>query len=175
MAQPKQLMTWAFIAVAVAALGTLGSLYLSLGMDLKACPLCFYQRTFIMSVAAVLALGLLVDRSRGDLLCLICLPLAVAGLGVAGFHEYLEVTGKLECPKAILGLGTAPAQSLFIFVLLTAAVAMGSLRNTGAIIRGIALGLLMAWACIVSAPPMPSAPKKPYDQPLEICRPPFKR
>ena len=175
MKHSKPKMSWAAIALAVATIGALGSLYLSLGMGLKACPLCFYQRTFIMSVAAVLALGLLADRSRGDLLCLVCLPLSIAGLGIAAFHEYLEVTGKLECPKAILGLGTAPTQSLFIYVLLTAAVAMGSLRNTGAIVRAVALGVLMAWASVISSPPMPPAPTKPYDQPLEICRPPFKR
>lgn len=87
-------MTWAIIAVALAAIGTLGSLYLSLGMGLKACPLCFYKRTFIMSAVAVLSVGLLVDRSRADLLCLLCLPLSVAGLGVAAFHEYLSVRGQ---------------------------------------------------------------------------------
>jgi hypothetical protein len=36
------------------------------------------------------------------------LPLAVAGLGVALFHEYLELTGKLECPSGVMGVGTAP-------------------------------------------------------------------
>jgi disulfide bond formation protein DsbB len=45
---------FAVAALAVSAVGTVGSLYLSLGMGLKACPLCFYQRTFMMSTAAVL-------------------------------------------------------------------------------------------------------------------------
>lgn len=168
-------MTWAIIAVALAAIGTLGSLYLCLGMGLKACPLCFYQRTFIMSAVAVLSVGLLVDRSRADLLCLLCLPLSVAGLGVAAFHEYLVLAGNLECPMAIFGIGTAPVQSLAVFLLLTASVAMGSIRSAGSIAGSFVLGLLLVWGCVASAPPMPPAPAKPYDQPLETCRPPFKR
>src|SRR5947209_7051199 len=54
--------TWAALAVAVAGLG--GSLFLSLGMHLKACPLCFYQRTFAMSLVAVLGMGLLAGVAR---------------------------------------------------------------------------------------------------------------
>ena len=34
-----------------------GSLYLSLGLGLIACPLCFYQRTFAFAVLGVLILG----------------------------------------------------------------------------------------------------------------------
>src|SRR5437588_24591 len=73
-------------ALAVAVLGTVGSLLLSLGLGLKACPLCFYQRTFMMSVMAVLGMGLVLGSERPGRLCLLALPLAVAGLGVAMFH-----------------------------------------------------------------------------------------
>lgn len=173
MTPPTRFPWWAILALVAAAGGTAGSLYLSLGMGLKACPLCFYQRSFVMSVLAVLIVGLLADRSRGDLLCLLCLPLAIAGLSVAGFHVYLELTGKLECPKALLGIGTAPQQSLALFALLTAAVTLGALRSAAAIIAGFALGALLAWGCVASSPPMPKPPVKPYDQPLEVCRPPF--
>ncbi|MCH8830219.1 MAG: disulfide bond formation protein B, partial [Planctomycetes bacterium] len=94
------------IALSVAVVGTLGSLWLSYGMGLKACPLCLYQRTFIMGVVAVLLIGLLTPVLRSPLLCLLALPAAVGGLGVALFHEYLELAGKLECPDGILGVGT---------------------------------------------------------------------
>src|SRR4051795_13328130 len=89
---------WVQTALVLAVAGLAGSLLLSLGMGLKACPLCFYQRTFMMSIVAVLGMGLLASVSR---LGLLCLPLAVAGLGVALFHVSLETTGKLECPKGI--------------------------------------------------------------------------
>ena len=170
---PTNRLAWAVVSLVLAAVGTLGSLYLSLGLGLKACPLCLYQRTFVMSVFAVLAVGLLVDRSRCEFLTLLCLPLAAAGLAVAGFHEYLVLSGKLECPQAILGIGTAPEQSLAIFVLLTAAVAIAALRNVAAMAVSITLGLALAWGCIARAPPMPRAPDKPYEQPLDMCRPPY--
>src|SRR5262245_2466312 len=102
--------TWAALVVSAAALA--GSLFLSLGMSLKACPLCFYQRTFAMSLVGVLGIGLLTGAGRGARLALLALPLAAAGLGVALFHVSLEVAGTLECPLGILGIGTAPQQSL---------------------------------------------------------------
>lgn len=177
-ANAKTLRGCAIAALVVALVGSVGSLYLSLGMGLKACPLCFYQRSFVMAVAAVLLVGWLSGRAASDVLCLVCLPLAVAGLGVAAFHEYLVLAGKLECPLAILGLGTAPAQSLAVFIALTVAVGIGALgigaiRSLGPAAAAVGLGLAMAWGSIASAPPMPPAPTKPYDQPLEMCRPPF--
>jgi len=42
-----------------AALALIGSLWLSVGMGLKACPLCLYQRTFVMGVVAVLGIGVM--------------------------------------------------------------------------------------------------------------------
>ncbi len=175
MSKMSEFTSWAQIALAIAAIGTVGSLYLSLGLGLKACPLCFYQRTFMMSVLAVLGVGWLVERSRGDFLCLLCFPLGVAGLGVAGFHEYLVVAGKLECPGGILGLGTAPFQSLAVFVVLAVVMAAGSMKNWGAIAGSAVLGLALAWSSVASAPPLPPVPAKPYETPIETCRPPFNR
>ena len=40
------ILIWAPLLVAL--LAVTGSLWLSIGMKLKACPLCFYQRTFVM-------------------------------------------------------------------------------------------------------------------------------
>jgi disulfide bond formation protein DsbB len=158
----------------VALAGTWGSLYLSLGLGLKACPLCFYQRTFIMSMLAVLVMGWLVERTQGELYCLLCVPLAIGGLAVAAFHEYLVLAGKLECPLGIFGVGTAPAQSLAVFAALAVVVVWGGSRKTIWIPLGVLLGIVLAWGCITSAPPMPPPPSQPYDKPLDICRPPFR-
>src|SRR5436309_3284658 len=114
--RPGSSLTWFALLVALVALA--GSLWLSLGMHLKACPLCFYQRTFVMGVVGVLVMGLLTGARHSGYVSLLALPLAAGGVAVAGFHEYLEATGKLECPKGIADLGTAPQQSLAAFALL---------------------------------------------------------
>src|SRR5260370_8662109 len=49
---------WVWAALLVALIALAGSLWLSMGMGLKACPLCFYQRTFVMAPVAVLVFGL---------------------------------------------------------------------------------------------------------------------
>ncbi|MBI3863083.1 MAG: disulfide bond formation protein B [Planctomycetia bacterium] len=174
----------AWVACAVAAAGTAGSLFLSLGLGLKACPLCFYQRTFVMAAFSVGLVGLWIEPKRPGLTTLLMLPLSWAGLGVAAFHESLVMSGKLECPLALFGLGTAPAQSLTLFVLLVAVNTLAawsgrceSARSSAAIPAVFLFGGLLAYGSIATAPPLPPTPTAAYDpvkQPLEMCRPPFR-
>jgi disulfide bond formation protein DsbB len=166
----------------VIALVTLaGSLWLSVGMGLKACPLCFYQRTFVMGVVCVLAVGLLTGPRHHAVLNVLALPMAVGGVGVALFHVYLELTGKLECPAGLLGVGTAPQQALAAQAVLLVVILLGVVRGRDAEPRAllasaaaVLVGLLLAWGSVASAPPMPPAPTKAYETPLDICRPPFR-
>lgn len=175
---------FAWLALALAFVGTVGSLALSMGLGLKACPLCFYQRSFVMAAFAILGLGLFVERTRPGLFCLLSVPMAWAGLGVAAFHEYLVLTNVLECPKAFLGIGTAPAQSLAMFVGLAVVTLLGAWsgrsesprQRSSTLVGAVILGLVLAAACVKSAPPLPPVPKAPYDpvkQPLDTCRPVF--
>ncbi len=173
-------MVWTAASLSICVLGVLGSLWLSIGMELKACPLCLYQRTFIMAVGGVLLTGLCTKFRNSPLLPLLALPAAAGGFGVAVFHEYLEAGGALECPAGLFGLGTAPQQSLGIFVLLVAALTVGACRVKGesgygitAVIVAFVSGLLFAAGTIKSAPPMPATPTAPYEKPLDMCRPPF--
>ena len=140
-----------------------GSLFLTWGLQLKACPLCFYQRTFAMAIVLLLgsaaALRLQVDATS---LGIMAFPMSVAGLGVAIIHSGLVWTGVLACPLGIGGLGTAPEQSLFAFVVLTlilAAVAFRAPAGSGSpVARGLALvvvGGIFAWAAVTSSPPIP--------------------
>jgi disulfide bond formation protein DsbB len=168
-----------WLALVVATGGLIGSLYLSLGLGLRACPLCFYQRTFMMSVAAVLGAGLLLDVASPARLGLLALPLALGGLGVALFHASLEIRGALECPAGVLGLGTAPQQSLAFFLLLTALVAGAMLAAEASararlveIIGVLALGVVLAAASCIANPPMPPRPASSEAQPRDICWPP---
>jgi disulfide bond formation protein DsbB len=170
-----------WLPVLVAFLATAGSLWLSVGMGLRACPLCFYQRTFAMSVLAVLGIGALTGQRHRNVLNVLALPLVVGGFGVAAFHVFLELTGKLECPAGVLVIGTAPQQSLAVFLVLLMLVALAALRaamlgepRVVASLAGIALGVLFAVGAVISSPPMPAPPTKAYETPLEICRPPFR-
>jgi hypothetical protein len=104
----------------------------------------------------------------------------IAGLGVALFHVGLELTGKLECPAGLLGLGTAPKQSLATFTLVSALL-LGDVLSAGrlrtgtwsALAGGVILGGLLAFASCTSNPPMP-APPTAYAAPPDVCRPPIK-
>ncbi|MBM4072524.1 MAG: disulfide bond formation protein B [Planctomycetes bacterium] len=161
----------------VAALAMIGSLWLSVGMGLKACPLCLYQRTFVMGVVAVLGIGVLTGPGHRKVLNLLALPFAVAGFGVAAFHVFLEVTGKLECPGGVMAIGTAPQQSLAVQTVVLILVSVGVARSSHAclpssVVAGL-MGLLLAGSAVISAPPMPPVPTRAYEQPLDMCRPPF--
>lgn len=172
------------LAFGVAMVGSVGSVWLSIGLGLKACPLCFYQRSFMMAVAVNLLMSLWLDGVRSTRSCFVAMPFAWAGLAVAAFHEYLVLTGKLECPPAMFGWGDGPAQSLGVFCVLTAVCLAGAFTNRGnssmqglpSILVASFIGVGMAWACIASAPPLPPTPAQPYDsskQPFDMCRPPF--
>jgi disulfide bond formation protein DsbB len=170
-------------ALVLAGIGLAGSLYLSIGLGLRACPLCFYQRTFVMAVFAVLAIGLIVDRARGGFLCLLSLPMAVGGLGVAALHEYLVWTDKLECPPGLFAVGTAPAQSLTLFALLAGTTLAGAWAGRWgptpfglpAILAASLLGVLLSWAAVASSPPITARTTAyPENEPFNTCRPPYR-
>lgn len=166
----------AVLAALLAVAASAGSLWLSIGMKLKACPLCFYQRTFVMAVAALMVTGLLARMSRGTL-CLLAVPAAAAGFGVAAFHVWLELSGRLECPAGVMSLGSAPQQSAALLGLLFVVLVAGAWRAVapGAVAGATILGALMAWGSIASAPPLPATPAKAYETPMDMCRPPFRR
>lgn len=175
---------WMTAAITFAAIGTCGSVFLSIGLGLKACPLCFYQRSFVMAVLVVLGLGRFLEPSRPGLFSLLAVPLTWAGLGVAAFHEYLVLTEVLECPPALFGIGTAPAQSLAVFIAMTIAITAGAWcgrhesprQRACTLFLAVMLGAVLEGACVKSSPPLPPVPTAAYDpvkQPLDTCRRPF--
>lgn len=171
---------WELLALAVSLIALIGSLYLSMGLNLKACPLCLYERTFMMGLVGVLTIGVIRPRDASPgFLVLLALPLAIGGLGVAAFHVFLELTSVLECPAGLLGIGTAPQQSLAAYVIISVLIGCALTRcskGTGSIVAGlgaVVLGVLFAGACIKSAPPLPPTPSEPYAKPMDGCRPIF--
>jgi hypothetical protein len=173
----SSVLTW--LGLLAGGVGIAGSLYLSLGMGLLPCPLCFYQRSFVLGATAVLLLGLLTGAGRLVCVAGLALPIAAAGAAVAGFHVYLESAGKLECPAGVLEYGSAPQQSLaalgamtllLLLATITSRQASGGVLGT---LLGLILGAGVAYGCVVSAPPAPPKPGSPYDAPPKTCRPPY--
>jgi len=85
---------------------------------------------------------------------------------------YLEAMGILECPAGLLGLGSAPQQSLAIQGLLFVVLAAAGWRRP-AMAVAVVLGGLVAVGAIGSVPPALPAPTQPCAAPPDICRPPF--
>src|SRR5205807_8482989 len=88
-----------------------------------------------------------------------------------------ERTSKLECPNGIFDWGTAPSQSLCVYLVLTIVLCIElvyskalkfSLLPTGG---AVALGALIAYGCLNSNPP-PKVATAP-DQRSEECRKPY--
>ena len=171
---------WELLALGVSLAALTGSLYLSMGMNLKACPLCLYERTFMMGLVGVLLMGLVrAGDARPGFSVLLGVPLAVSGLCVAAFHVFLELTEVLECPSGLFGIGSAPQQSLMAFLVVTALMGVTLTRSSKGTawlitsLGAVVLGILFSYAAIKSAPPLPQPPSEPYTTPLEGCRPIF--
>jgi hypothetical protein len=185
---------WTVLALIAALVTALGTLALSLELDLppvniadrqvnltkglKACPLCFYQRTFAFGALGVLLIGLLSGVRRTGAVGVLALPLAVGGVAVAGFHAWLEYDKKLECPLGIADIGTAPQQSLVALGILTLLLLIDSFRNTSGgwfgaptVLLAVILGGASAFGCIKTVPQMVNPPKEAYEKPPDGCRP----
>jgi hypothetical protein len=169
------------MALLVALIGSVGSVWLSVGMGYKPCPLCYYQRTFVMAAFGVLALGLCSGLGRDVSLSTLCLPLALAGAAIAGRHVYLEATGRMECPPGLFQVGTAPQQSaavlgsLTLLLLIDALIDAGTRRRLGggflAIVGGVLLGIAFEEASVRTAAILP-VPSSEYENTTPtICRP----
>jgi len=173
---------WNVLVLILACVASAGSLYLSIGLGLKACPLCLYQRSFAIAAFLVPVTLIGLDGLRSPRACVTAMPLLSAGLSVAAFHVYLVQTGKLECPPALFGWGDGPLQSLVVFGAMLVACLTGAwqsaIRNRLTFaVAAIVLGAIAAAACVASAPPMPPAPAQPYGaaKPFDICRPPYRQ
>lgn len=175
---------WLALVVGVVAL--VGSLHLSMGLKLQACPLCIYERTFLMGVISVLGLCGLVPLLRDTGIgARLALPLAIAGLGVAAFHVRLELVETLVCPISFFGLGTAPKQSLAAFLLICGFLFVAIIGPASDwqgrlawMLPGIVLGGLFTYASIASGPPLPPANftasqlrQQQQELKLESCKP----
>jgi disulfide bond formation protein DsbB len=111
----------------LALVATAGSLYLSEGLGLVPCELCWYQRILMYPLVAVFGVAL-VERRPG--VSRTVLPLSTLGTVLAAYHSWLQVAGGGRCAFGgcatvqlrVVGL-TIPNLSLAVFALVTATAA----------------------------------------------------
>lgn len=167
------------LALVVAGLVSLGSVLLSWWLQLTPCPLCYYQRAFAFAALGVLLVGVVTGMGRTVALAALALPVATGGLGVAAYHVWLEASGALECPRGLFGVGTAPAQSLAGFAVLTLVLLSETsqdLRPGGgwaSSVGTMVLGLALAGGCVLTAQPLPAGPAAAYQDAPKTCRRPY--
>jgi disulfide bond formation protein DsbB len=124
----------AYLAWAQALVATLGSLFFSEVMGLTPCSLCWYQRILMYPLVVILAVGILV---RDERVRLYALPLSVAGLAVAVYHNLLYYgvlpEGLTQCSLGVsctdrqlelFGFLTIPLMSMTAFAVITLAMAL---------------------------------------------------
>ena len=108
----------------VACVATAGSLYLSHGLGLIPCELCWYQRILMYPLVLIVGVAALEDRPG---VYRTALPLSLAGICVAAYHSWLQIAGNPttctvgSCGSVqyrVLGL-TVPNLSLVAFVLIS--------------------------------------------------------
>lgn len=132
-------------AAVVASVATAGSLYLSLGLGLVPCRLCWYQRILMYPLVVVLGVGALEARPG---VVRTALPLAIPGAATAAYHSWLQISPSATCSldgscAAVLyrvaGL-SVPNLSLLAFALVLAALVLVAARSPGPVIgwlRGV--------------------------------------
>lgn len=119
--------TWIFLSWLIALFATGGSLFFSEVMLLPPCTLCWWQRIAMFPLVLILGTALLKDSSEAHWFGL---PLSVAGLLVASYHNLLYYhfipEGLAPCRSGVscatvqlewLGFITIPLLSLTTFAL----------------------------------------------------------
>lgn len=90
-----------WMAFAVAATATLGSLYFSEIRNLLPCRLCWFQRIFMYPLAIVLLVGA-IRRDRG--VRWYAVPLAGLGVLVSAYHYFIEWNPQFESDSCALSV-----------------------------------------------------------------------
>ena len=118
-----------YAAWAIALTAMVGSLFFSEVMELPPCVLCWYQRIAMYPLVVILGVGILTNDRRVKNYAL---PLALAGLGIAVYHNLLyygiipesitPCTQGISCTSRQiewLGFITIPLLSLTAFIMVT--------------------------------------------------------
>lgn len=117
------------LALLIATLSTVGSLYFSEILKLPPCILCWYQRIMMYPLVIILLIGLI---KKDKYLAYLVLPFAILGVIISGYHNLLyyglipesitPCTQGVSCTTKqieILGFITIPLLSLVSFTTIT--------------------------------------------------------
>ncbi len=131
-----------YVAWTQALVATVGSLFLSEVMRFVPCSLCWYQRILMYPLVAIIGVGIVFDDRRVHRYVL---PLSVAGLAVAGFHNLLYYglvpESAVQCAVGVscttrhiewLGFVTIPLLSLIAFGVITLTMTLARGRSADA-------------------------------------------
>ncbi|MBI5594951.1 MAG: disulfide bond formation protein B [Elusimicrobia bacterium] len=130
-----------FLCWGVAAVSAAGSVFFSHVMGFAPCVLCWYQRIFLFPLVVILPWGLFpLDVKAAKF----ALPLSVAGLLTAGYHNLLYAgllpKGVQPCSQGVsctekyielFGFLSIPMLSLLSFAAITALLVVLKRRNPG--------------------------------------------
>jgi disulfide bond formation protein DsbB len=97
-------------ATVVAAVATVWSLWLSLGLRLVPCELCWYQRILMYPLVVVLGVATIESRPAVYRTALV---LSVPGGAIAAYHSWLQYAGT-ESAACTVGGGCAAVQYQFL-------------------------------------------------------------
>ena len=123
------------LALLVAATATFGSLYLSEVVNLIPCTLCWYQRIAMYPLTVLFAVAWL-RRDRSVIRY--AAPLAVIGLGIAGYHYLIQRLPDLDSGACAVGVPCSVSYfTVFGFVSIPYMAASGF---------ALILVLLVAWS-----------------------------
>lgn len=117
---------WLAAGTLVAVIATAGSLYLSEGLGLVPCDLCWYQHVFMYPLVVVLGIAAIEDRPG---VYRTTLALSIPGGVIAANHSAIQRVGSGTCTVGgcgsiqyeVLGL-SVPNLALVAFALVIAAV-----------------------------------------------------
>lgn len=127
-----------WLALAVAVVGTVGSLVFSLGFGWEPCDLCWYQRICLYPLVVIL--GVSIWRKTKDVEYFV-LPLSLLGAGIALYQYLLQKTswfGTPICQSAVpctvtyidwWGVVTIPLLAFVAFMLIGGLVLAEGLRE----------------------------------------------
>ena len=128
------------LALVIALLATIISLYLSEAMHLIPCMLCWYQRIVMYPLVIIIAVGIFLNDKK---LHFYALPLSFMGLVIAIYHNllYYHIVSEnlLPCSTGIscttpqlnlFGFLTIPLMSLGAFLLLNSCLLFDTLLES---------------------------------------------